>query len=241
MAGMDKLLARAEEIKRERDRAEAESAGIGAQEYLAEALEHNAGEKDIPRTLNPSEAVLGFVAWLTTRDEVTKMSARHDSGVIADLVKEFCSVQGLEDISAAWPDNLKPMEESERADIGVQEYPAEALEHNAGKKVWGVGTLPSDDGYNSLRVIYAQALEQAQGGKGLERHANGLPFDQQPICQGGRRFGVGCLVYQAWKKSHETPVLLAMDNGKERAVRELLGVINYAAAAIIVLQEDKAS
>ena len=50
---------------------------------------------------------------------------------------------------------------------------------------------------------------------------------------------MGCLVYQAWKKSHETPVLLAMDNGKERAVRELLGVINYAASAIIVLQEDK--
>lgn len=131
--------------------------------------------------------------------------------------------------------------EAESEDIGAQEYPAEALEHNAGKKVWGVGTLPSDDGYNSLRAIYAQALGQAQGGKGLERHANGLPFDQQPICQGGRRFGVGCLVYQAWKKSHETPVLLAMDNGKERAVRELLGVINYAAAAIIVLQEDKAS
>jgi hypothetical protein len=28
-----------------------------------------------------------------------------------------------------------------------------------------------------------------------------------------------------------------MDDGKARAVRELLGVINYAAAAIIVLQE----
>ena len=135
----------------------------------------------------------------------------------------------------------RDMTESECVDIGVQEYPAEVQAHNAGEKGWGVGTPPSDDGYDSLRAIYAQALEQAQGGKGLERHANGLPFDQQPICQGGRRFGVGCLVYQAWKKSHETPVLLALDNGKERAVRELLGVINYAAAAIIVLQEDKAS
>ena len=213
MVDVDKLLARADEIKRERDMTESECVDIGVQEYLAEALEHNAQKKDIPKMLNPSEAVLGFAAWLTTRDEVTKMSARHDSGVIADLVKEFCSVQGLEDISAAWPDNLEPMEVAERA----------------------------GDGYDSLRAIYAQALEQAQGGKGLERHANGLPFDQQPICQGGRRFGVGCLVYQAWKKSHETPVLLALDNGKERAVRELLGVINYAAAAIIVLQEDKAS
>lgn len=95
-----------------------------------------------------------------------------------------------------------------------------------------------DDGYDSLRAIYAMALEQAQGGKGKERHANGLPFDQQPICQGGRRFGVGCLIYQAWKKAHETPALLKMDNGKERAIRELLGVINYAAAAVIVLQES---
>ena len=98
------------------------------------------------------------------------------------------------------------------------------------------GVTPLDP-YRSLREVLDMALEQAQGGKGLERHANGLPFDQQPICQGGRRFGVGCLIYQAWKKSHETPVLLALDNGKERAVRELLGVINYAAAAIIVLQE----
>ena len=102
---------------------------------------------------------------------------------------------------------------------------------------YGIGTPPSDDGYDSLRAIYAMALEQAQGGKGKERHANGQPFDQQPICQGGRRFGAGCLIYQAWKKSHETPVLLQMDNGRERAIRELLGVINYAAAAILVIKE----
>ena len=106
-------------------------------------------------------------------------------------------------------------------------------EHEANVK----GTQP-DDGYDILRAIYAMALEQAMGGKGKERHANGLPFNQQPICQGGRRFGVGCLIYQAWKKAHETPVLMTMDNGTERAIRELLGVINYAAAAIIVLQES---
>ena len=101
------------------------------------------------------------------------------------------------------------------------------------------GTPPSDDGYDSLRAVLAQAVEQASGGKGTERHSNGQPFDQQPICQGGRRFGIAGLVYQCWKKSHEVPVLLAMDDGKARAVRELLGVINYAAAAILVLQEGK--
>ena len=120
---------------------------------------------------------------------------------------------------------------------------AAALNKPIPREIWsklhGIGTPPSDDGYDSLRAIYAMALEQAQGGKGRERHANGQPFDQQPICQGGRRFGAGCLIYQAWKKAHETPVLMNMDNGTERAIRELLGVINYAAAAIIVLQEGK--
>jgi hypothetical protein len=110
---------------------------------------------------------------------------------------------------------------------------------NTGSAFITVGTSPSDDGYDSLRAVLAQAVEQASGGKGTERHSNGQPFDQQPICQGGRRFGIAGLVYQCWKKSHEVPVLLAMDDGKARAVRELLGVINYAAAAILVLQEGK--
>lgn len=101
------------------------------------------------------------------------------------------------------------------------------------------GPLPSGDGYDSLREVYDMALEQAKSGKGEERHANGLPFELQPICQGGRRFGPKSLVYQAWKKAHETPVLLGMDNGADRAVRELLGVMNYAAAAIIVINEGK--
>lgn len=119
------------------------------------------------------------------------------------------------------------------------DWQEEATRKPIPKDLWSKlhGTPPSDDGYDSLRAVYAMALEQAQGGKGKERHANGQPFDQQPICQGGRRFGPGCLIYQAWKKAHETPVLLQMDNGKERAIRELLGVINYAAAAILVIKE----
>ena len=166
------------------------------------------------------------------------MSARHSSGHIADLVKEFCAVQGLPAISESWPGNL------------VSQYsPASEEPEGEPTAFSGIGPLltkdeirdltGADDGYDSLRAIYAMALEQAQGGKGRERHANGQPFDQQPICQGGRRFGAGCLIYQAWKKAHETPVLMNMDNGTERAIRELLGVINYAAAAIIVLQEGK--
>ena len=59
-----------------------------------------------PNTLNPSEAVYGFAAWLTCRDEKTVMSATNDAAVITDLVAQFCEVNNLPDISEHWPNNL---------------------------------------------------------------------------------------------------------------------------------------
>ena len=56
--------------------------------------------------LNPSEAVYGFAAWLTTRKEKTVMSAADDAAPIAKLVSQFCKVNNLPDISNQWPNNL---------------------------------------------------------------------------------------------------------------------------------------
>jgi len=56
--------------------------------------------------LNSSEAVYGFAAWLTTRDQKTVMSASDDSAPIVELVKTFCKVNNLPDVSEQWPDNL---------------------------------------------------------------------------------------------------------------------------------------
>jgi len=86
-------------------------------------------------------------------------------------------------------------------------------------------------GYESLAAVLDQALEQAQGGKGAERHASGEPFVEQPIvsiCEdlGGPQFAIG----QAQKKSRE-----ALRLPHHRARAELLGAINYLAAAVIVL------
>lgn len=101
-------------------------------------------------------------------------------------------------------------------------------------------TTCNDDGYNSLRRILEQAVEQASCGKGRERHVHkDESFEQQTICRGGRRFGPGCLLYQAWKKTDEVPKLLTMDNGKERALQEIYGAINYLAAAAIVIEEQQ--
>jgi hypothetical protein len=91
---------------------------------------------------------------------------------------------------------------------------------------------PVTPGYEPLAEVLDQALWQAQYGKGKDRHASGEPFvDQQivKICEdlGSPQFAIG----QARKKSRES---LRLDHGHAR--RELLGAINYLAAAVIVLE-----
>lgn len=64
-------------------------------------------ERDkLKETLNPTEAVYGFAAWLTCRKEKTIMSASDDSAIIADLVKQFCEVNNLPEVSEHWPQYL---------------------------------------------------------------------------------------------------------------------------------------
>jgi len=50
------------------------------------------------KNLSSSEAVYGFVAWLTTRSENVSMGAGNDCAPIADLVKEFCEVNDLPEV-----------------------------------------------------------------------------------------------------------------------------------------------
>ena len=102
-----------------------------------------------------------------------------------------------------------------------------------------VGTLDSDDGYDCLRAVLDQAVEQASRGKGRERHASGEPFDEQTIMQTTRAHGLGFATGQAEKKLREAHRLVDKEDGIRRAVHELLGAINYTAAAIIRLQEAK--
>lgn len=87
-------------------------------------------------------------------------------------------------------------------------------------------------GYDALALVLQRAFDQAAHGKGKERHAQGEPFTEQIILQGARRFGVGSLLFQAFKKSEESQRL-----PRDRAVAELLGAINYLAAAVIALEE----
>lgn len=89
-------------------------------------------------------------------------------------------------------------------------------------------------GYETLAGVLQRALDQAQDGKGAERHANQLPFDQQPMQTIARAHGVGFLTGQASKKAEESHGLPA-----GRDVAELLGAINYLAGAVIFLEGQR--
>lgn len=86
--------------------------------------------------------------------------------------------------------------------------------------------------YYDLFVVLQQALWQAQDGKGAERHGNGLSFTDQPALTITRAVGLGFPLGQAMKKIQECQ---RMDT--DAAKRELLGAINYLAAAILFIDE----
>jgi len=87
-------------------------------------------------------------------------------------------------------------------------------------------------GYNKLFDVLMQALNQAAGGKGKERHARaGVAFEDQPMSTINKQLGsIDGLIYQAHKKSLESKRL---PDGRAQA--ELLGAINYLAGAVIAL------
>lgn len=88
-------------------------------------------------------------------------------------------------------------------------------------------------GYESLVQVYQDAVIQASKGKGRERHASeGEAYEDQIICEVARRVGLGYPLGQAVKKIYESQRI-----GGERGVAELLGALNYVAAAVIVMRE----
>lgn len=92
----------------------------------------------------------------------------------------------------------------------------------------------NDLDYKALRQVLDEALMQAAVGKGKDRHAKGLPFQEQ------RMLGISRLLdsergmaYQACKKIAEGLDLPSTDC----KVAELLGAINYIAGIVIFLRE----
>lgn len=88
-------------------------------------------------------------------------------------------------------------------------------------------------GYEPLAEVLQMALDQAQAGKGKDRHACDKPFLNQPMMTISRMTGTGGPIYQACKKGQES-----MRLPTDRAIDELLGAINYLAGAVLILKEQ---
>ncbi len=52
--------------------------------------------------LSGSEALFGFMGWLTSRDKPVTASATHDAAVWADLVGEYIKANGLSEPRSEW-------------------------------------------------------------------------------------------------------------------------------------------
>jgi hypothetical protein len=93
--------------------------------------------------------------------------------------------------------------------------------------------------YHKLATVFAEAIDQAARGKGRERHASDEAFEDQLICFIARHLGInagvlGGPLFQVIKKAFEVTRLPT----KEAKLRELYGVMNYAAAAAILVDES---
>lgn len=92
-------------------------------------------------------------------------------------------------------------------------------------------------GFIPLAGTLLAALDQAASGKGQERHGGGKPFLEQPIMEIARMLdGTGGHAFQIMKKAQEANRMVGREQ-YDAAVREYLGVINYAAAAILLIRE----
>ena len=94
------------------------------------------------------------------------------------------------------------------------------------------------DEYSALTMVLEAAYAQASRGKGMERHANGKPFDKQPMIEIGRMLSSTCdgQIYQVIKKAQEASGMIARGEF-DAAQRELLGAINYAAGAVVLIRD----
>ena len=124
-----------------------------------------------------------------------------------------------------------------RHDLVAEIMPhASKPQHIAGPALLNWSETASPE-YAPLAAILQEAYDQAATGKGKERHANDRAFIDQPILEIGRMCGPGFNTGQSIKKQQETMGMLARGE-RGAAIRELLGAINYTAAAILLIREQ---
>lgn len=92
--------------------------------------------------------------------------------------------------------------------------------------------------YAPLKRVLMTAYNHAAVGKGRERHSHGGDFLNQDIMAIARVHGIGFQTGQAEKKVRESHGMINRSEYRS-AKSELLGAINYLAAAYILIEEKE--
>lgn len=131
----------------------------------------------------------------------------------------------------------KPVEDQAQDIRDFKEACRRAAEPSAGPILldWSATASPE---YAPLAAILQEAYDQAAQGKGYDRHDNGEPFTDQRAISIGRKVGPGFLLGQSLKKTEEAATMISKGQSAS-AIRELLGAINYAAAAVLLIREQR--
>lgn len=96
------------------------------------------------------------------------------------------------------------------------------------------------NGERNVDEVIGQAMLRCFSGKGKERHniEGTVDFMDQPLMEISRRVGIGGPLYQVHKKAYEAHDMVRKGDF-ERARNELLDIIIYTAATVLLLDEQK--
>ena len=131
---------------------------------------------------------------------------------------------------------MRKQKTKEEMDLAASDVEHLSIFKMTDKAVRGSDTpsVPSTINCDKLVDVFAKAYKQVAYGKGRERHAmeNCSFEDQQIVMLGVWQNSIDGAVFQGIKKALEAKRL-----PKDRAQAELLGAINYLAAAYITLDK----
>lgn len=131
-------------------------------------------------------------------------------------------------LNAEEPENEKPMPLIPASIVNIDERDARTL-------LYEFKTEKDMQDYRTLLGVLFDSLDQAAYGKGKERHANDLPFEEQRMTSISKALNSPLgMAYQAIKKVQEG----VQFEETERVIKELHGAIVYIAGMILWYQNQ---
>ena len=210
----------------------------------AQSVEHEKTIEAIAKELKldpdaPADTIISTVHFLVKRcwDAVTEV--RITGGTAQDAMENIAKMIKANNQPAAfaWDGRKVGSSPAMAAPYGVKaskqqqyELTMEADDSGIPSPLFIFRSKKDRDDYLPLLRTFLGALEQAAYGKGRERHANDLPFVEQPILTMARMLDSDAgLAQQVIKKTIEARSLPT----KKARINELRGTLVYAAAMIL--------